>query len=241
MTGPQGPVGATGPQGPAGTVALAQIISGNGQWVLSASATLTSAQAGQIVFVNGNTGLVDITLPLASDFVAFETKIVVSNLSAYPATILTQGSDTLPMAPAVLQQGQQCCLVSDGVSEWHTLWNSAGTQNTFIAAPGTAGNQVVNYSQVPLGQSFHIVTPNRAYSTVYTNTSSRTLTVYFIGVVVTAAANATLQVVLNALTVLETTRYSGNASLAFDVPAGYTYEIINTQAGINMVQWAELY
>ena len=111
----------------------------------------------------------------------------------------------------------------------------------FSAAPGTSGNEVVNYSQVPLGQSFHIVTSNRAYGTVYTNTSSRTLTVYFIGVVVTTAANATLHVLLNTLTVIEITRYSGNDSLVFDVPAGYTYEIINTQAGINMMQWAELY
>ena len=240
-TGPQGPVGATGPQGPAGTGALAQIISGNGEWVLSASATLTSAQAGQIVFVNGNTGLVDITFPLASDFVAFETKIVVSNLSAYPATILTQGSDTLAMDPPVLQQGQQCCLVSDGVSEWHTLWNSAGTQSTFIAAPGTAGNQVVNYSQVPLGQSLHNVTAYRAYATVYTNASSRNLTVYFIGQVSVAGANATAAALLDGLMVLESSRYGGYITLTFDVPSGYTYEITNTLAAINIAQWVERY
>ncbi|WP_297484967.1 hypothetical protein, partial [Ferrovum sp.] len=135
--------------------------------------------------------------------------------------------------------GNQPISLAQGNSLYAPISGNAAT--LFSAAPGTSGNEVVNYSQVPLGQSFHIVTSNRAYSTVYTNTSSRPLTVYFIGLVVTAAANATLQVLLNTLTVIELTRYSGNDSLVFDVPAGYTYEIINTQAGINMVQWAELY
>ena len=107
----------------------------------------------------------------------------------------------------------------------------------FSAAPGTSGNEIVNYSQVQVGQSYSVLTASRALGTVYTNTTGKYITVlvsdwgspsqvlygYVNGVLVTQSGS-------------NSSSYIESANLAFQVPNGQTYEV----TGSNFNLWSEL-
>jgi hypothetical protein len=154
----------------------------NGAVGYSASTTLTAANQGQIVFyTSAATAAGTFTLPAANALPAYQCKIVISNQSSYPLTIAVPSGDSTDLNPTVLQPNQYCCVVNDGNTNWHTLWNTVNNtefvtlselQNgsispTFgptVVSPATASNQAVTYSQ--LGNLNGVIAPITSNTTL---------------------------------------------------------------------------
>jgi hypothetical protein len=123
----------------------------NGAAGYSASTTLTAANQGQLVFFYAGSAAETFTLPAANAFPAYRCKIVISNQSSYPLTIAAPSGDVTDLNPNVLQTNQYCCVVSDGNTSWHTLWNTAGSQSPFVVGNATSSNEAVNLGQLENG------------------------------------------------------------------------------------------
>jgi hypothetical protein len=125
----------------------------NGPVAYSASTTLTSANQGQLIFYTGSAAGT-FTLPASNSVPGYQCKMVISNQSGYPLTIVPPSGDGCDLSPNVLQPNQYCCVGNDGGTDWHTFWNTAGSASPFVVANAAASNEAV-----ALGQAFTYLSP----------------------------------------------------------------------------------
>ena len=138
-------------------VQLAQLLTTlgrNGSVAYSASTTLTSANAGQIVFYTGSAPGT-FTLPASNAAGSYLIPIVISNQGGAPLTVAPSTGNGLDATVTVLQQGQMMAVSNDGGTDWHTLWSTAGSTSPTVTGAAVASNQAVNLGQFtsPVGSS----------------------------------------------------------------------------------------
>ena len=132
-------------------VQLAQLLTTlgrKGSVAYSASTTLTSANAGQIVFYTGSASGT-FTLPASNAAGSYLIPIVISNQGGAPLTVAPPTGNGLDATVTVLQQGQMMAVSNDGDTDWHTLWSTAGSTSPTVTGDATANNQAVNLGQFP--------------------------------------------------------------------------------------------
>ena len=232
-------------------------LSGSGETLPSAEESITLAATGGVqvnwAYVAGSTGyrvygrtagaeLLIATVPEANLYYVDTGAVTPSGglptadtsaLCTFPVVAV---SESITVPPAVnnneaVPLGQANSLYAP------TAGNPAGV---FSAAPGTAGNEVVNYSQ------WHPtlvadVTSSRSAATVYTNSSQAPLTAYLQGGSHTSGT-ATLSVALNGSGYIPFACDSNSSggdypAGSFNVPAGWTYEV---SAPYGVVTWIEV-
>ena len=222
---------------------LQQVFAKNGQNVTSANTTLTAANAGQIITVSGLTAQVTITLPSSNASATGNIPLVINNASSYPVVVAAPSGDNLSGGSiGTLQPNQSMFLFNDGGSTWITLANEAGSTSPFAV-----GNAVSASQAVALGQSFasasqHVVTGSRAFGTVYTNSTGKTMLVN-----ATAESGAGVAGGITGFvnSIQEDVSYtpSGSAGIgiSISVPVGATYEVTQATNTPSLTTWVETY
>lgn len=146
--------------GPTQAVPLAQLqklgIGSAAAVIYSTSTTLTTANAGQVVFYTGSSPGT-FTLPLSASAPGYTCIITINNRGTGPLTVATQGGDYLSLMVPVIQSDQQVILVNDGGSTWNTLNADNGTTSPFVVGPAVASNQAAQYAQ--LGNLNGVIAP----------------------------------------------------------------------------------
>ena len=168
---------------------------------LTASTTLTASQAGNLIYANGNTGAITITLPLSNAAAIGQMVFPLINLSAYTVTVAASGTDTLNIPTTTIGPYQSLMVVNDGVSAWDFVTGSVGNANS----PLTVGNATAGTQDaVPISQG------DTRYGPIQLNTISAatTLTAAYQGslINITAAIAVTLPA-LSSLTSGQTYRF----------------------------------
>ncbi len=182
---------------------------------LTASTTLTASQAGNLIYANGNTAAITITLPLSNGATVGQMVFPLINLSAYTVTVAASGTDTLNIPTTTIGPYQSLMVVNDGVSAWDFVTGSVGNANS----PLTVGNATAGTQDaVPISQG------DTRYGPIQLNTISAATTL-----------TAAYQGSLNNITAVVTTTLPALSSLT----AGQTYafriisEVINAPVESN--------
>ena len=104
------------------------------QNVCSANTTLPNYQAGNMVFLVGNSSPYVVTLPAAST-VAAGTGFSFSNIGSASAAIAPAGADLIDNGPVTLYPNDRYHIVSDGVAHWREVYRTNATNPHFTAPP----------------------------------------------------------------------------------------------------------
>ena len=119
----------------------------NGSATYSVSTTLTSANAGQIIFFAG-TSSATFTLPLSNAADPYTMPIIISNQGRAPLTVAVQSGDVTDLIPNILYPEQTCAVNNDGSADWHTIFNGAGSRSPYTVGVAIANNEAVQLAQV---------------------------------------------------------------------------------------------
>jgi hypothetical protein len=132
---------------PIGSVVVGKGITVGWQSVYTASNSLPSYTAGNIIFLVGS-GAYTITLPAAAT-VAAGTGFTFSNLGAGTVSIAPSGADAIDCSPVSLHTNDRYHIVSDGSSAWREVFRTNAVGPKWTAPPGFPSYTVAS---LPSGQ-----------------------------------------------------------------------------------------
>jgi hypothetical protein len=111
----------------------------------SANTTLTSSNAGQMIYFTGTTAT--FTLPLSNAASGGQIQMIISNQGSGTLTLAMQGGNTTDISFLSLSPTQTLAAVNDGSNVWHHLWSEVGTTGPYSVGNATTTTHAVNKGQ----------------------------------------------------------------------------------------------
>ena len=194
----------------------------------SASETLTAAQSGNLIIFDG-TAAATFTLPTPAAGLRYK--------------ILMQGTAALTLTtPSGVWLGTGF----PGVDTASIVLPAVASYDNYlvhVTCDGANYNFSTPFSGLGIGQTYTNVTSSRSYSTVYTNSHNKTMTVIVSGM--TVGTGSSLGCAVNGVSVanpsISTTNGNYPYSVTFTVPPGGTYEVTYSTTAWSIALWSELY